>query len=114
MQETSVAKDGHKGFPADIHLSPDGKYLYATNRAPANEINCFSVNKDGKLKIKQQISTAGDGPRNFALTPDGKYLLIAHQFSNNIVIFKREIKTGLLSDTGHRIDIGAPVCLAFY
>ena len=114
IQENSVVKDGHKGFPADIHLSPDGKYLYASNRRPANEINCFSVAKDGKLKIKQQISTTGDGPRNFAITPDGKYLLIAHQYSNNIVIFKRDVKTGLLSDTGDRIEVGAPVCLTFY
>jgi len=114
IQETSVVKDGHKGFPADVHLSSDGKYLYATNRTPANEINCFSVAKDGKLKIKQQISTAGDGPRNFAITPDGKYLLVAHQYSNNIVIFKRDAKNGLLSDTEKRIEVGAPVCLVFY
>jgi len=99
---------------ADIHLSPDGRFLYATNRAPANNITCFYVLQDGKLENLFQVSTRGDGPRNFAISPDGKFLLVAHQFSNNIVIFKRAIKTGLLTDTGERIEVGAPVCLVFY
>lgn len=115
IQETSVVrKNNVKAWAADIHLSPDSKFIYATNRAPANDITCFSVAKDGKLEFKQQISTGGDGPRNFAITPDGQYLFVGHQFTDNIVIFKRDVKTGLLSDTGKRIEVGAPVCLVFY
>lgn len=115
MQEKTVVSDPkQKAWAADIHLSPDGKFLYATNRAPANSITCFKVLRDGTLEKAFQISTGGDGPRNFALTPDGNYLLVAHQFSNNIVLFKRDKKTGALTDTGKRIDVGAPVCLLFY
>jgi len=115
IQETSVIRDKNiKPWAADIHLSPDGKFLYATNRAPANDITCFSVAKDGKLEFRQQISTAGDGPRNFAITPDGQYLFVGHQSTDNIVIFKRDAKTGLLTDTGKRIEVGSPVCLVFY
>lgn len=115
VQRTSVIrKNKIKASAADIHLSPDDKYLYATNRAPANNITCFSVAKDGKLKFKQQISTGGNGPRNFAITPDGEYVFVGHQLTDNIVIFKRDLQTGLLSDTGKRIKVGTPVCLVFY
>jgi len=114
QEKTVVADPNQKAWAADIHLSPDGKFLYATNRAPANSITCFKVLPDGKLENYFMVSTRGDGPRNFAITPDGKYLLIAHQFSDNIVIFKRDNKTGILTDTGERIEVGAPVCLLFY
>ncbi|HEY6914116.1 MAG TPA: beta-propeller fold lactonase family protein, partial [Paludibacter sp.] len=66
------------------------------------------------LTFKQQISTGGDGPRNFAITPDGQYVFVAHQFTDNIVIFKRDKKSGELTDTGKRIEVGEPVCLVFY
>jgi 6-phosphogluconolactonase len=115
LQETTLLKEpDQKGWAADIHLSPDGKFLYATNRGPANNITCFWVLKDGRLEFLSQCTTRGDGPRNFAISPDGKFLLVAHQFSNEIVIFQRDKKTGALTDTGERIDVGAPVCLVFY
>lgn len=115
LQEISLMSEpNQKAWAADIHLSPDGKFLYATNRAPANNITCFYVLPNGRLENLFQVSTRGDGPRNFAITPDGKYVLVAHQFSNNIVIFERDKKTGALTDTGERIDVGAPVCVVFY
>lgn len=115
LQEASLLNDqGRKAWAADIRVSPDGKFVYATNRAPANNITCFKVLKDGTLTFQSQVSTGGDGPRNFALTPDGNFVLVAHQFSNNIVLFERNKKTGALTDTGKRIDVGAPVCLVFF
>jgi 6-phosphogluconolactonase len=115
IQETTlVKKPGIVNRAADIHLSPDEKFLYATNRGTANDITCFSVAKDGKLELKQQVATGGDGPRNFAITPDGQYVFVAHQFTDNITIFSRDGKTGLLNDTEKRIEVGAPVCLVFY
>lgn len=115
IQETSVMKNNNvNAWAADIHLSPDGKYLYATNRTPANDITCFFVGKDGRLTFRQQISTGGVVPRNFAITPDGSYLFVAHQDTDNVVIFKLDKKSGELSDTGKRISVGSPVCLVFY
>ena len=115
IQETTVVTNDKVVIgAADIHLSPDEKYLYATNRGTANNITCFSVTKEGKLIFKQQVSTGGNGPRNFAISPDGQYVFIAHQLTDNIVIFKRDIKTGLLTNTGKYIEVGAPVCLLFY
>lgn len=97
---------------ADIHVSPDGKFLYASNRADANAIAIFSINKkDGTLSLVAHQSTLGKTPRNFNFDPSGKFLLVANQNSDEIVIFKRDAKTGLLTDTQNRIRIGKPVCL---
>lgn len=115
LQETTlVIKEGVKIGAADIHLSSDQRFLYATNRGTANDISCFSISDKGLLTFEQQIATGGDGPRNFALTPDGEFVFVAHQYSDNIVILKRDASTGFLSDTGKRINTGAPVCLIFY
>lgn len=97
---------------ADIHVSPDGKFLYASNRGDENTITIFSVNQaTGKLSLVGYQSTIGQVPRNFMIDPTGNYLLVANQKTNNIVIFKRDKKTGLLKDTGKQIEVPSPVCL---
>lgn len=97
---------------ADIHVSPDGKFLYASNRAESNTIGIFSINqKNGKLSLIGHQSTLGKTPRNFNFDPTGNFLLVANQNSDAIVIFKIDKQTGLLTDTHNRIDVGKPVCL---
>lgn len=115
IQETTVVSPDFKSEPsaADIHLSNDGKFLYATNRGEANTISVFAVDSKGKLTARQTISTQGKEPRNFTIDPTGNYLLVGHQKTNNIVIFKRDTATGMLTDTGKRIELCAPVCLVF-
>ncbi|WP_316816351.1 lactonase family protein [Pedobacter nyackensis] len=98
---------------ADIHISPDGKFLYETNRGDANTISAFAIQPNGKLTFVSRISTLGRGPRNFVIDPSGKYLLVGHQYTDNVVIFERNKKTGTLKDTGKRIELGSPVCLVF-
>ncbi len=97
---------------ADIHVSPDGKFLYASNRGDVNTIAIYTVNKkDGKLTLIGHQSTLGKSPRNFSLDPSGKFLLCENQNSDEIVIFNRDVNTGLLSDSGKRIAVGKPVCI---
>ena len=97
---------------ADIHLSPDGKFLYATNRGAYNTISTYSVSKtNGKLTFLSMQPTGGLMPRNFTIDPTGSYLLIGHQKTDNITIFKRDKKTGLLTQTDKKIEVGSPVCL---
>lgn len=98
---------------ADIHVSPDGKFLYGSNRDDANEIVIYSINKDGGLSYAGRQSTLGKTPRNFAIDPTGNFLLVANQNSDEIIIFKRDQKTGLLAPTGQKIKVGSPVCLKF-
>jgi 6-phosphogluconolactonase len=115
LQQTNIVPDKFKGETgaADIHLTPDGKFLYATNRGTANSITRFAVQPNGTLVKKSNIPTAGKGPRNFSIDPSGNYLLVAHQYTNDVVIFKINKETGALSDTHKRIELGAPVCLVF-
>jgi 6-phosphogluconolactonase len=110
----TVAKD-FKGKidGADIHISADGKFLYESNRGDINAIAVFAVAKNGKLTPVKTVSTLGKGPRNFTIDPSGNYLLVAHQYTNDVVIFNRNANTGKLSDSGKRINVGAPVCLVF-
>lgn len=115
IQETTVLKEGfNKIFTAaDIHISSDNRFLYATNRGEANDITCFKIKKDGKLTLVDRTSTFGNGPRNFAIDPSGNFLLVGHQFSNNVTIFKRNKYTGKLTYTGKNIEMCSPVCLVF-
>lgn len=97
---------------ADIHVSPDGKFLYTSNRADANSLAVFRINsKNGKLVLIGHQSTLGKTPRNFNFDPSGNFLLVGNQNSDEIVIFKRDKNTGLLSDTKSRIAAGKPVCI---
>ncbi len=114
-QETTIVdkKFSGKTSAADIHVSVDGKFLYATNRGDANTISCFEIKENGKLKLKQTTTTLGKGPRNFAIDPSENFLLVAHQYTNNVVIFKRDKTTGLLTDSGNKIELCSPVCLVF-
>lgn len=99
---------------ADIHLSPDEKYLYATNRGEANDITCFKTGKSGKINKEFSVPTGGNSPRNFAISPDGKFLFVGNQKSNNITVFRREKGNGNLHLLDDDIKTGSPVCLLFY
>lgn len=98
---------------ADIHISPDGLFLYASNRWDnENTISIFSINEaNGKLTLIGHQSTYGDHPRNFTIDPTGNFLIVANQVTNNIVVFKRDIKTGLLTKTKKEIKVPSPSCL---
>ncbi len=115
VSETTVVASDFKGDigAADIHISPDGKFLYATNRGTANDISAFKILKNGKLEFVQRTSTLGKGPRNFNIDLSGNFLLVGHQYTNDIVIFKRDKKSGMLTDTGKKIELCSPVCLVF-
>lgn len=115
VQQKSMIPAGFTGENGggDIHFSKDGKYLYATNRGTANTITVYKVHSNGLINQIQQLGTLGDSPRNFAIDPKGNYLLIGHQKSNNITIFKRDKSTGMLTDTGKKIELCSPVCLVF-
>lgn len=114
VQRIRIIPDDYTGKPsgADIHLSPDGKFLYASSRGESNAIAIFSVDKkNGTLTLKGYQPTLGKTPRHFNFDPTGRFLLVANQNSDEIVIFKRNSRTGLLTDTGNRVAVGKPVCI---
>jgi 6-phosphogluconolactonase len=114
LQKIITHPKGFKGTigSAEIVISPDGNFLYASNRGDENTITIFSINAvTGKLQLKGYNTTLGKAPRNFIIDPTGNYLLVANQNSDNIVVFKINKKTGLIKDIGEQINVPKPVCL---
>lgn len=115
IQAVSTLPAGYKGtsYCADIHISADEKYLYGSNRGH-NSIAIFEINAETKkLKSLGFVPVEGDWPRNFSLSPDGNYMLVANQKSGNITVFKINRATGMPEFTGKEIKIPAPVCIEF-
>ena len=93
---------------ADIHLSPDGQFLYASLRLQNDGIAIFRVAADGTLTPAGYQNT-GIHPRNFNITPDGRWMLVCCRDDNAIEIYRRVAASGLLTDTGRRITLSRPV-----
>ena len=97
---------------ADVHISPDGQFLYLSDRNKQNYLAIFRINKNsGELSFAGHQSTLGENPRNFLIDPSGKFVLVANQNANNVVVFKRDPASGKLTPTGHEIKVQKPVCL---
>jgi 6-phosphogluconolactonase len=99
---------------AEILLYPiTEKYLYASNRGH-DSIAVFSVDTNtGFLSLIQHISVQGHTPRNFNISPNGKFLIVANQDSNNLVLFTIDEKTGKLTATGSSVEISQPMCVKY-
>ena len=104
--------EGPRGS-ADIHVSPDGRFLYASNRLMADGIAIFSIDRENGTLTRIGYQLTGKHPRNFVITPNGKFLLAASRDENRIQVFAIDPETGLLSDTRQDIYVGRPVCLKF-
>ena len=108
-----MADEGGGRGSADIHISPDGRFLYTSHRLKKDGIAIFAIDpKKGTLtKIGYQLT--GIHPRNFAITPNGKYLLVACRDDNKIQVFERNEATGELIETPEEIEIDKPTCIVF-
>ncbi len=115
LQTLAMLPDEYEGvsYGADIHLSKDGRFLYASNRGHNSILICTIDQETYKLSKLEYQSCKGDFPRNFALSPCQNFLLVANQNSHNLVTFKRDKDTGLLSDEHHQLSLSYPVCIEF-
>ncbi len=101
-----------EGFESsDIHISPDGKILYATNRGKENNIAIFSIAQNGLLENIGYQSTSGKHPRVFAIDESGRFLIATNVITGNVVVFKRNSKTGLLKKTRKEIKMENVSCV---
>jgi 6-phosphogluconolactonase len=93
-------------------MSPDGSFLYISNRGIYNNIAIYKVSEeDGRLTLTGHQSVKGKTPRNFLIGPGGKFLFVANQDSNTIICFKIDQKTGTLIDPDIEMKTPTPVCL---
>jgi 6-phosphogluconolactonase (cycloisomerase 2 family) len=93
---------------ADIHLSPDGKFLYASLRLRGDGIAVFEVGPGGVLAYTGFTAT-GPHPRNFNITPNGKWVLVACRDNDSVEVYARDRATGMLTPTDRRFSLERPV-----
>ncbi|OJH40733.1 lactonase family protein [Cystobacter ferrugineus] len=112
LQTVSTLPEGYTGtsYCADIHVSPDGRFLYGSNRGH-DSIVVFAIDSEGKLTLVEHVTGGINWPRNFAIDPTGAYLLVANQKGNTVVTFRRNAENGQLTPVGQPLDIPAPTCL---
>ena len=96
-----------------IHLSADGRFLYAVNRGDDHHIVVFSVGDDGALSLLQRRPTEAASTREFAISPDGRFLLLAIQGANAIAVLRRDPASGLLGETVQTLALPRPSYLQF-
>jgi 6-phosphogluconolactonase len=114
IQTISTLPTDFKGenFCADIHVHRSGKFLYGSNRGH-DSISVFAIDTKGKLELRANVSTQGKMPRNFGIDPTGEFVVVANQSTDNLVVFRIDPRTGVLTPTGQNLEVGAPVCVRF-
>ncbi len=116
LQTISTLPEDWEGrnYPADIHVHPNGRYLYGSNRGH-NSIAAYDVNPEtGELCNFRAVPSGGEYPRGFTLTPDGDFALVANQNSSNLLVYAIDQQTGDLTATGEVLDLPTPVCVKVY
>ena len=115
LQSLSTLPPGSRGtnYPADLHVHPNGRFLYGSNRGH-NSIVAYAIDPStGKLTHIENQAEGIKTPRNFTIDPTGKFLLVANQDANSVVVFRIDDTTGALKTTGQTIAVPKPVCLRF-
>jgi 6-phosphogluconolactonase len=108
----SYEQESEEYASSDIHVSPDGKYLYVSNRQDENSISIFEINpRNGGLTLIAHQETYGLIPRSFVIDPTGRFLIVANQSSNDLVVYQRNIETGLLKKINQTTGLKSPSSL---
>ena len=114
-QLVDLADDGNIAAhsPGAIHVSADGRFLYVSDRAETNRIMVYAIEANGSLREVQQRASDGREPREFAIDPSGRFMLIANQKSDALVLLQRDPESGLLGETLQTLPIGKPSDVKF-
>jgi len=99
--------------PGAIHPSPDGRFLYVSDRAEKNRIMVYAIEENDNLREIQQRDSEGREPREFAIDPSGQFMIIANQKSDALVIVQRDSDSGKLGDTVQTLPMGRPSDVKF-
>ena len=103
----------HNAGSADIHITPDGRFLYASNRGQGDGLAIFSIDKESGKLTSIGYQPTESHPRNFIITPDGQYLLCACRNGNVIQVYAIDKESGQLKNINKDIKVSKPVCLKF-
>lgn len=99
---------------AEIRVHPNGRFVYGSNRGH-DSIAVYAVApQDGTLTLVEIVASGGKTPRNFALSPDGKWLVCGHQDTERVTVFRVDTASGRLSPTPHFAEVPTCICVLFY
>ena len=98
---------------ADVHLTKNGKFLFASNRGH-DSIAAFKINPDGSLTFNNRFSSGGKTPRNFFITPDDQFILVANQASGNVVQYALDSETGVVKEMHRYEEIPGAQCIKMW
>ena len=112
QQTISTLPDGFDGtsYCADLKITPDGRFLYGTNRGH-DSIAAYRIGDDGRLTLLKIEPSLGKGPQNLAVTPGGELLLSANMPGNNVAVFRIDAQTGGLTPVGEPVSMPGPSCI---
>ena len=115
LQTISTLPAGFAGNStcAEVQVHPSGKFVYGSNRGHDSIAVFGFAAASGTLTCLEHQPTQGKTPRHFAFDPAGNWLLAENQESDNVVVFRVDMKTGRLSAAGQTVSVGAPVCAVF-
>jgi len=113
LVDMAEGSDSRGHSPGAIHVSSDGRFLYVSDRAEANRIMVYAIEEHGSLREIQQRTSEGREPREFAIDPSGRFMLIANQLSNALVVLRRDPDSGLLGETLQTLPVGKPSDVKF-
>jgi 6-phosphogluconolactonase len=102
------------GSTAETVVHPSGKFVYVSNRDPYNSIAIFSLDpQTRKVTAVGHQSMGVKTPRNFAIEPTGRYMLVANQSGGNVIVFRIDQSSGELTPTDASVKVRKPVCVRF-
>lgn len=97
----------------EIAFDRAGHFLYSCNRGAAEELLTYAVGPDGRLTFLARTPTGDREARHFVVTPDDGYVLVARQFGNDVAVFRRDLKSGVLQPTAMRYPVDSASCVLF-
>lgn len=111
-QNISTIPDSFKGatYTADLKITPNGKFLYGTNRGH-DSIACYKIDDQGRLTLIGIEPSLGMGPQNLAITSDGKWLLCANMPGNSVAVFQINQESGEIKPKGNPVMQTGPSCI---
>lgn len=115
VQAIGTLPPGYMGenICAEIRLSPDGRYVYGSNRGHDSLAVFVRDDASGRLALVEIVPTGGKHPRNFNLSPDGRWLVCANKDSDNVTVFARDAASGRLTRTAQTLAVPQAVCVLF-
>jgi 6-phosphogluconolactonase len=113
LQTIGALPEGYGGtsYTAEIEVSPDGRFVYGSNRGHDSLVVFRVEAASGRLALAGHVPVGGSWPRHFTTLAGGRALLAAHQRAGTIALFRIDKESGMPARAGGTIAVDRPACL---